>query len=559
MANVSTEGMNAAAGSISGASASAKAAIENMKAEANKIIELCGRIEGFNGQYVSGHEPKTVIQYEDYTMENGEIGQKEIRFRSYQKWRVSSPSGISAAASSIISELESLEASLTDFGAAATEIEGRSDVIDSYMNTIMSQLGSNIDQSTLMGAFRAGGLLSALKLHIAYDAEQAANGQFISDDKILSEYWTDKPLSFERQENGTYAIYQEDDNGNQVLMGYTTGATALGYMTSLGKASGVVKTQSITPSNGKTGAQSKDDYLINKAKDEKGIGDNGKTGAQSKDDYLINKEKDEKGIGDNGKTGAQSKDDYLVNKATSESNKKTGNLLKDANVKIPEKKSILDDANIKTPEKKSIYEDMKNGKFSNSNTSTESKKTPLSPGGPGTSVKSSTSSQSTSTENSYKNPLSPGGPGNSVGTGTSEKTGNLLKDANVKIPEKKSILDDANIKTPEKKSILEDMKSGNISSSNTSKTSSSKTPLSPSGPGTSVKSSTSSQSTSTGNSFKSPLSPGGPGTSVKSSTSSQSSSLNSNVSTGNSKSSLMDFVETPSPKPSLQDVINKES
>ena len=70
---------------------------------------------------------------------------------------------------------------------------------------------------------------------IATSAEDAANGNFLSTDSILTPYWTDKPLKFELQENGTYLILQLDENGNYTAMGFTTEETVNKYLQELDK------------------------------------------------------------------------------------------------------------------------------------------------------------------------------------------------------------------------------------------------------------------------------------------------------------------------------------
>ena len=48
---------------------------------------------------------------------------------------------------------------------------------------------------------------------------------------LKSEYWTDKPLKFEKKdENGVFLIKQQDENGNWVAMGWTTEKIAVDYM-----------------------------------------------------------------------------------------------------------------------------------------------------------------------------------------------------------------------------------------------------------------------------------------------------------------------------------------
>lgn len=58
---------------------------------------------------------------------------------------------------------------------------------------------------------------------IATNANSAADGNFIKISDEYEKYWTDGKLKFvEHEETGTYQIQQLDENGNWVVMGYTT-------------------------------------------------------------------------------------------------------------------------------------------------------------------------------------------------------------------------------------------------------------------------------------------------------------------------------------------------
>lgn len=68
---------------------------------------------------------------------------------------------------------------------------------------------------------------------IATNAEDAANGYFIESVNINAQYWTDNPLKFQLQENGTYLILQLNEDGNYIPMGYTTAEVASEYLKEL--------------------------------------------------------------------------------------------------------------------------------------------------------------------------------------------------------------------------------------------------------------------------------------------------------------------------------------
>ena len=57
---------------------------------------------------------------------------------------------------------------------------------------------------------------------IATNANDAANGNFINEDKIHKEYWGDTDsLTYVKMENGTYQI-REGSGENAVVLGYTS-------------------------------------------------------------------------------------------------------------------------------------------------------------------------------------------------------------------------------------------------------------------------------------------------------------------------------------------------
>ncbi len=81
---------------------------------------------------------------------------------------------------------------------------------------VLNKLNSNFDTSKLT-------------LNIARTSSDAANGNFIAEDKILKDFWTDETLKFEKGENGTYSIWQKDSNGNYQPMGWTDENTKKEY------------------------------------------------------------------------------------------------------------------------------------------------------------------------------------------------------------------------------------------------------------------------------------------------------------------------------------------
>ena len=112
------------------------------------------------------------------------------------------------------------------------------DIIPSlYQNTIISsqeELGNKANPEQLASAFNT--LLGENgSSKIANNAEDAANNNFIVSTNILTPYWTDKPLKFELQENGTYLISKINEDGTYTAMGFTTEETVNKYLQELDK------------------------------------------------------------------------------------------------------------------------------------------------------------------------------------------------------------------------------------------------------------------------------------------------------------------------------------
>lgn len=229
MNNVSIEGINSGANELIATIASCKASISKIKSEVESITSLASEINDYNGKLVTGsHKP--VAQY-NTRVENG-IEKKSYSHtvHHWQEWKITGATDVIATKDQLISELSEIENSLDSLSVEVNNLYGSAEVIDKYITTIQNDLdnGKGLTQEQLKVNF-----YSSLRRKISFTDEDASNGQFISKDKILSDYWIDKSLKFEKQENGSYAIYQENDVGNMVLMGYTSASGALSYMSSV--------------------------------------------------------------------------------------------------------------------------------------------------------------------------------------------------------------------------------------------------------------------------------------------------------------------------------------
>ncbi len=103
---------------------------------------------------------------------------------------------------------------------------------EEYIYSTQEVLSNNINTEQLTNAFTT--LLGENgNSKIATNAEDAANGYFIESVNINAQYWTDNPLKFQLQENGTYLILQLNEDGNYIPMGYTTAEVASEYLKEL--------------------------------------------------------------------------------------------------------------------------------------------------------------------------------------------------------------------------------------------------------------------------------------------------------------------------------------
>lgn len=103
---------------------------------------------------------------------------------------------------------------------------------EEYIYSTQEALSNNINTEQLTNAFTT--LLGENgNSKIATNAEDAANGYFIESVNINAQYWTDNPLKFQLQENGTYLILQLNEDGNYIPMGYTTAEVASEYLKEL--------------------------------------------------------------------------------------------------------------------------------------------------------------------------------------------------------------------------------------------------------------------------------------------------------------------------------------
>lgn len=221
--NVSTEGLNGIALEIVNTINSLNSSIDNIKECSNNIKVECEKLKYYDKQRVSG---STSIQKQYF--ESGENkGEYKNTLVTYKIWQIEGQEELGENCRTLEQQLEEAKESISLLKLETEDIELIADTIDNYIMSIQEELGENIDTSILASAF---GTLSST---IAFDSYNASTGNFVSTKHLLTEYWTDKTLRFAKNNNGTYTIYQKDENGNEVAMGYTTAITAALYMKDL--------------------------------------------------------------------------------------------------------------------------------------------------------------------------------------------------------------------------------------------------------------------------------------------------------------------------------------
>ena len=245
--NISTEGLNGIALEIVNTINSLNSSIDNIKECSYNVKVECEKLKYYNKQKVSG---STSIE-KQYFESGKNKGDYKNTLVTYKVWQIEGQEELGESCRSLEQQLEEAKESISLLKLETEDIELIADTIDNYIMSIQEELGENIDTSILASAF---GTLSST---IAFNSYNASTGNFVDTKQILSEYWTDKALHFKRNPDGTYTIYQKDENGNEVAMGYTTAITAAIYMKNLKENVNNTKQSKTTISESTTSSKEK--------------------------------------------------------------------------------------------------------------------------------------------------------------------------------------------------------------------------------------------------------------------------------------------------------------
>ncbi len=244
--NVSTEGLRGLSLEIANNINSLNNSIDTFKDYNIKIRNDCKRLSEYNGSKVSGSSRFEKV--------NNKQGDYQHTLEKYEVWQIEGQEEVESNCNNLEKGLEDIENSISSLKLETSDMDLIADTIDGYIKSVEAELGENIDTSTLASAF---GVLSS---SIAFNSYNASTNNFVDTKQILSDYWTDGTLHFEKNADGTYTIYQ-NENGNRVAMGYTTALTAALYMKNLKDKVNTVPTSEPTKNTGETINESKTKYV----------------------------------------------------------------------------------------------------------------------------------------------------------------------------------------------------------------------------------------------------------------------------------------------------------
>ena len=152
----------------------------------------------------------------------------------------------------INSEIESSGGTSADIHRRLQQQAMQNKILENYViDTI------DLDEDEFANVLNESGLKGA----IATNKYGAQTGDFVT---LNTDYWTDNPLMFEKDDStGSYKVLQQDENGTWVAMGWTTEEVALDYMYMTNKLNkgdtGVYTTTSTSVGSNNSASQSTTD------------------------------------------------------------------------------------------------------------------------------------------------------------------------------------------------------------------------------------------------------------------------------------------------------------
>lgn len=223
MENVSTNGIKGCAAEISNVINITTSIADKVQAACSDISNANSMLKSYNGAVVKGTR-------EDKTTKNSDGLNIKQTYANF--WKITGLGGdgnvsvlkdLSNEANRIISTVKS----------QVSDIEGIASAIDSYINSINTQLSevgpALLTSDMLSAAYLAIGKDGVAKANLATSGEDINNRNFINYSDIKDNGLANTKLSFVLQDDGSYRVYS---NGKETEF-YTTGLAAAFYQKTL--------------------------------------------------------------------------------------------------------------------------------------------------------------------------------------------------------------------------------------------------------------------------------------------------------------------------------------
>lgn len=223
MANVSTNGIRGCAAEINSVISITLSTTNKIQTACNEISNATSLLNGYNGAIVKGTREDKIVENSD--------GYK-IKQTYAQYWKISGLDNTDniSTLSKLANEVSSI---ISTVKSQVSDIEGIASAIDSYINSINTQLSevgpALLTSDMLSAAYLAIGKDGVAKANLATSGEDINNRNFINYSDIKDNGLANTKLSFVLQDDGSYRVYS---NGKETEF-YTTGLAAAFYQKTL--------------------------------------------------------------------------------------------------------------------------------------------------------------------------------------------------------------------------------------------------------------------------------------------------------------------------------------
>lgn len=251
MANVSTNGIRGCAAEINSVISITSSTTNKIQTACNEISNATSLLNGYNGAIVKGTREDKIVENSD--------GYK-IKQTYAQHWKISGLDNTDniSTLSNLANEVSSI---ISTVKSQVSDIDGIASAIDSYINSVDTQLSETaITSDMLSAAYLAIGKDGVTKANLATSGEDINNRNFINYSDIKDNGLANTKLSFVLQNDGSYKVYS---NGKETEF-YTTGLAAAFYQKSLKRAYDNVysSTKSESGKSSDNSAEFKDDSNV---------------------------------------------------------------------------------------------------------------------------------------------------------------------------------------------------------------------------------------------------------------------------------------------------------